>query len=42
MTLYFIPSEGRFLGGERSFIREPTLEHLRHFVRLYPLAWVTL
>jgi len=42
MTMHFIPPEGRFLGCEHAVIREPTLEHLRHFVRLYPFAWVAL
>ena len=41
VTLHFIPTEGCFLGSEHAVIREPTLEHLRTFIRLYPLPWVT-
>jgi hypothetical protein len=41
MTLYFVPSPGRFLAGRVSLIRGPSLKTLRDIVRAEPLAWVT-
>lgn len=40
MTLYFVPSPGRFLADEVTVIRSPSLVTLRCVVRCEPLAWV--
>jgi hypothetical protein len=41
VTLYFVPSYGRFLEGRVSLIERPTLHNIRAIIRDDPLAWVT-